>query len=382
MMNPSNGLDDAPLRTEKLDLAQRLPGTLIAAAAGTDKEAVRAPGLILTKEQLINLKRYETYGLALPTTLKEVVGYLGYEKGAGPNLEAKDFQASFSRIHRHASQWNPLRTDLMNVGSELWVFADQMQVYGKAAQQLYDEIKAKSSEALAPEDHADFLHYVQEVATLVLRRQDATVALKRRLDTFSDQLSADVMRDLTGKLKSIDTHSLPQDIRDLNNAINRRASDIEEMQREYQTLVKKSVGASFALIGLGIYYGIDADKVRKQINALRLQQEKSIDLLSQKNTIHASLQRVRNDVQDLNLVIVDAYTATTNMAVVWAALDTYLKHSVQEAGKIDSTLGLRRLLNAFNQVAKPWEQIKTQADLLLKVFKDADREFRRDYGHQ
>ncbi|HEX8589449.1 alpha-xenorhabdolysin family binary toxin subunit A [Pseudomonas sp.] len=381
-MKSSGAMDDAPVRDEKLDLAERLPGILISAAARTAKDAIRTPGLFLTKAQLIDLLRYATHALALPIALKDVVWYLGYETGAGQNLEARDFQASFNRIHLHAAQWNPLRTDLMNVGSELWVFADQMQVYGNGVRQLYNEIKAKAAETLDPADHDDFLHYVEQVAALVLHRRNATETLKRRLDAFAQELSTRVMPDVQLKLRSIDSNSVPTDIKTLHDAINRRAADIEETQREYKALIKKSVGASFALIGLGIYHGVEPDKVRKKINALRLEQENSIRLLEQKNRIHASLQRVRQDLHDLGLIILDADIATQNMVVVWNGLHIYLTHSVQEAGKIDSALSLRRLMNAFNLVAEPWTRIKREADTLLNVFKEADREFRKNYGHQ
>ncbi|WP_268797893.1 alpha-xenorhabdolysin family binary toxin subunit A [Pseudomonas huanghezhanensis] len=379
-MNASGAMDDAPVRDEKLDLAERLPGTLISAAAGTAEEAIRAPGLILTEAQLIDLMRYTTHGLALPTTLKDVVWYLGYETGAGLNLEARDFQESFNRIHLHAMQWNPLRTDLMNVGSELWVFADQMQVYGNGVTQLYDEIKSKAAKTLDPADHQDFLHYIEQVAALVLERRSTTEALKGRLHAFAQELSTTVMPDVQLKLRSIDTNNVSTEIRTLNDAINRRAAEIEEKQREYKTLIKKSVGAGSILIYLGIYHDVEADKVRKKITALRQEQENSIGLLEQKNRIHASLQRVRHDLHDLSLVILDADIATQNMVVVWNGLHIYLTHSIQEASKIDSALSLRRLMNAFNLVAEPWVQIKRDADTLLKVFKEADREFRKNYG--
>lgn len=381
-MKAAEAIDDAPLRDEKLDLAERLPGTLISAAAGTAQEAIRTPGLILTKAQLIDLIRYATHGLALPITLKEVVWYLGYETGAGLNLEARDFQATFNRIHRHAVQWNPLRTDLMNVGSELWVFADQMQVYAAGVTQLYDEIRAKAAQTLDPADRQEFLHYIEQVAALVVHRQNATKALKGRLDAFAQELSTRVMPDVQLKLRSMDTHNVSTEVRTLNDAINQRAAETEEKQREYTTLIKKSAQAGVALIDLGIYHDVEAGKVRKKINALRQEQESGIRLLEQKNRIHASLQRVRHDLHDLSLVILDADIATRNMVVVWNGLHIYLTHSIQEASKVDSALSLRRLMHAFNLVAKPWGQIKQDADTLLKVFKEADREFRMNYGHQ
>jgi hypothetical protein len=381
-MKSSEPLDDAPIREERLDLAERLPGTLISAAAGTSEDAIRAPGLILTKEQLIDLKRYETHGLALPTVLNDVIFYLGYETGAGPYLEARDFQTTFNHIHQHASQWNPLRTDLMNVGSELWVFANQMLVYAAGVRHLYNEIKAKPSETVDPEDQADFLQYIQQVASLVLQRRNVTEALNCRLKAFAEELSTAVMVDVKLKLRSIDTSNLPTELKVLIDAVDSRSADIEEKQREYTALVKKSAGDSIAVPVLGLYRSSKADKVREQISALRQQQEASVVLLEQKTRIHASLHRVRSDLHDLTLVLVDADIATQNMTVVWNGLHTYLTHSVQEAGRIDSALSLRRLLNAFNLVAEPWSQIKRDADTLLDVFKEADLEFRRNYGHQ
>lgn len=381
-MNSSEPLDDAPVQDQTLDLAVRLPGTLISAAAGASEDAIRAPGLILTKEQLVELKRYETLGLALPTELNDVIFYLGYETGAGPYLEARDFQTTFNHINQHALRWNPLRTDLMNVGSELWVFADQMLVYAAGVRRLYNEIKTKPSETADPEAQADFLQYIEQVASLVLQRRNVTEALKRRLKAFAEELSTAVMPEVKLKLRSIDTSNLPTGIQSLIDTLERGGADIEAKQLEYKALVKKSAADSIGLPQLSLYRSSDADKVRKQISALRQQQEASIVLLEQKNRIHASLHRVRSELHDLTLVLVDADIATQNLTDVWNGLHTYLTYSVQEAGRIDSVLSLRRLFNAFNLVAKPWGQIKQDADTLLNVFKEADREFRMSHGHQ
>lgn len=381
-MKSSDPLDDAPIRDERFDLAERLPGLLISAAAGTSEDVFRAPGLILTKAQLVDLKRYETRGLALPTSLSDVIVYLGYATGAGSNLEARDFQTTFNHIHQHASQWNPLRTDLMNVGSELWVFADQMMTYASGVRRLYDDVKAKPSENVDPQDLADVLQYIQQVASLVLQRRNGTESLKRQLDAFAEELSTAVMPQVQLKLRSIDTSHLQPDIQALIDTIERRGADIEEKQREYKTLVKKSSLNIFALPGLGLYYSDEADKVRNQISALRQQQEASVVRLEQKNRIHASLHRVRCDLHDLSRVILDADIATQNMVIVWNGLHTYLTHSIEEAGRIEDALSLRRLLNAFNLVAEPWGQIKRDADTLLNVFKEADQAFRKNYGHQ
>jgi len=381
-MKSSEALDDAPIRDERLNLAERVPATMISAAAGTSEDAVRASGLFITKGQLIDLKRYETYGLALPTVLKDVILYLGYESGAGPSLDARDFQKTFGLIHQHALQWNPLRTDLMNVGSELWVFADQLLILASGVRQLYDEIKAKPSELYDPEDQSDFLQYVQQVAALVLQRRNSTESLQRRLDAFAQELSTVLMPQVQLKLRSIDTSKLPADIKMLIDTIKRRGDAIEQKQIEYKTLVRETSESGLVVPGLSLYNSTKANDVRKQIGALRQQQEASIALLEQKNRIHASLHRVRGGLHDMTLVFLDADIATQNMVSMWNDFNSYLNSAIEAADRIDSALSLRQLMNAFTLVAEPWVLIKRDADTLLNVFKEADQAFRKNYGHQ
>jgi hypothetical protein len=381
-MNTSRTLDDAPVRNAALNLAQSLPSRLIASAAGTAEDAVRACGLILTQEQLVHLKRYETHGLALPTALKDVIWYLGYERGAGPNLEARDFQDTFTRIHLHASRWTPLRTDLMNIGSELWVFADQMKVYGDGVKQLYSDIRNKPLDRVDPADQSDFFHCIQSVAALVLQRRTATHVLKEKLDGFALELSRTLLPAVQLKVRSIDTRTVSPDVRSLNDTINGLTQRIEEKQREYRALMNPPTDSQAATVDLGLYNNVKLANIRQDISELRQQLEHSLSRLYEKNRVHASLQRVRHDLQNLSLVILDADLAIGNMVVVWNGLNTYLEASVREASKIDDALSLRRLMNAFNLVAEPWETIKRDADTLLKVFKEADRAFRRDHGHQ
>lgn len=145
-----NGMNTKPLETtsEQPDSdtinenAINAPKTLFEASTASGSAYTRAPGLILTKNEILALKKYELAGLALPTTLEHVIAYLGYETGAGPGLEAKDFQESFKIVHNHASRWRPLQTKLRSVSSELKAFAGDMLIYGESMLDLQKEIKA------------------------------------------------------------------------------------------------------------------------------------------------------------------------------------------------------------------------------------------------
>jgi hypothetical protein len=383
MMNTDNStaVDDKPVDSDTLQKAQALPDTLVSAAVSKTPDVLREPGLILTKSQLVNLKRYEVRGLSLPVTLKDVVGYLGYETGAGANLEAKDFQNSFTIIRNHALQWAPIRADMMNVGSELIVFADGMKTYQGSIREMYDDLRKQVTDDISPSDRADFLSFIQDVGTMVRERQKATGELNTRLNDFAEELSTRVLPTVQIKLRSIDNRGQPIEIARLNAEIDERAARIEEKQQEYKKLVGIAVGTGLVVLAAGIYFGVQAEKVRKALNALRADQNRAIIELERQNKINGALQRVRFDISDLQELVIDADIATKNLTVVWTALDTYIAESVNQTNKVTDALSLRRLMNAFDLVAVPWDNIKRDADKLMTVFSEADDAFRKEYGH-
>lgn len=377
----STAVDDKPVDSDTLQKAQALPDTLVSAAVSKTPDVLREPGLILTKSQLVNLKRYEVRGLSLPVTLKDVVGYLGYETGAGANLEAKDFQNSFTIIRNHALQWAPIRADMMNVGSELIVFADGMKTYQGSIREMYDDLRKQVTDDISPSDRADFLSFIQDVGTMVRERQKATGELNTRLNDFAEELSTRVLPTVQIKLRSIDNRGQPIEIARLNAEIDERAARIEEKQQEYKKLVGIAVGTGLVVLAAGIYFGVQAEKVRKALNALRADQNRAIIELERQNKINGALQRVRFDISDLQELVIDADIATKNLTVVWTALDTYIAESVNQTNKVTDALSLRRLMNAFDLVAVPWDNIKRDADKLMTVFSEADDAFRKEYGH-
>lgn len=382
-MNTRNStkVDDQPVDSEAFQQAQALPDTLVSAAVGKAPETMREPGLILTKNQLVNLKRYEVHGLSLPVTLKDVVGYLGYETGAGANLEAKDFQDSFTIIRNHALHWAPIRADMMNIGSELSVFADQMHIYQRSIREIYDDLRAQAADTLNSADITDFVNYIQEVGALVSERQAATNSLNTRLNEFAEELATRVLPTVQIKLRSIDNRKQPLEIARLSAEIDERAVRIEEKQQEYKKTVGIAVGTGVVVLAAGIYFGVKADNIRKEINTLRAAQNLAIVELERQSRINGALQRVRFDISDLQELIFDADIATKNLTVVWTALNTYVDESANQANKVTDTLSLRRLMNAFDLVAVPWANIKRDADKLLTVFSEADDAFRKEYGH-
>ena len=66
-----------------VEIAAKAPLMFVNASLGEDEEYNRDPGIQLTKEQIIGLRKYEVLGLSLPVRLEDVVAY--YNKGGTPN---------------------------------------------------------------------------------------------------------------------------------------------------------------------------------------------------------------------------------------------------------------------------------------------------------
>jgi hypothetical protein len=385
------------------DEAAKEPLSLFTKSIG-DSDETRDTGLILTKEQIKHLKRYEMAGLALPTELKDVIAYLSYETGAGKGLEAVDCQKSFRLIHGHASLWNPLRTDLLTVSDKLAVFAGTIQVHGRSIAEVFDDVRAlglveeHNIETLADlqrveqelgikfppiskVDRNDIAHFLDEILAKVLEREAEANRIKIRLDAFGKQLAARVIPEIKLRLATIDNNSLGSEIMALQTKIDARAKDIDEKNKEYKQLVKEAIGGvtQGGLI-LVIYLSVTAEKIRKERNKLQEQQAADIDSMESKNRILASLNRVRSDFQDLDLIVVDADIATKNLITVWNKMSTFIAESSGEIHGLHDGLSLRRFKNKFNLVVKPWETIEKDAYALLAVFAQADAEFREEYG--
>lgn len=374
-------------------------------ASSADNDDTRGSGLILTKDQLKDLKRYEIAGLALPIELEDVMAYLGYRNGAGTGLEPEDFQKTFKLVHAHASLWNPLRTDLLTVNDKLVLFSGSIQTYGESMSEVFDDIEAlglvekynistledlkrvemelgQEFPGIKQTDRADIGSFLNDILEKVREQEALANGIKDRLDAFGFDLANKITPEIQSRLKQIDDNTLDAEIKALQTGIDNRALTIEEKNKEYKKLVGDAIaGISSGLI-MVIYASVQAEKVRKERNELKKQQQADIAQMSHKNKVLASLARVRMDIQDLELIAIDADIATKNLITVWNKLAGFIVASSREVEGINDGLNMRRFRNRFNLVVGPWRTIEKDAKALLRVFAQADAEFRAEYGDQ
>ena len=393
------------------EFATEVPKILSDASSADADNVTREAGLLLTKKQIIDLRRYEAAGLALPYTLKDVTDYLRFGAGqdGGDGLRAADFLKTFAETRDHARRWSPLRERIMITGTELKLFGASMQRYGEDMEEVYLDLKSgpllekynvKTLEQLKKlqlelgdkfpgieldaDTIPDMKFYLGKIFDRVASNLVSVRGIKTDLDKFGYDLREKVLPGIKLRVALIQTNSYPAEVKKLDEVIARRAEEILEKNTQYQALVDKALGSAAGLnlfgLGMAIYYGVEAEAVRAVRKELNAAQDKDIEVLRNMNQTLGSLKRVEQDLQNLTVIAIDADLATQNLIHVWNVMHRYVDESSNAMLGITDALSLRRFMSSFREVVGPWVQIHNDADLLIEVFKEADREYNQDQG--
>lgn len=389
------------------DIAAIVPQALVDASVGGSNEHKRETGLILTKQQVIDLHNYEAAALKLPYTFDDVVSYLNYGLGDGGSegLRAADFMATFLMTRNHAKNWSPLREQIMLTGTELKLFGAHMETYGQSIEEIYSEVKAartldqhdiktladlKRSERqwgpfpgleLESDTISDLSFCLDKIFEKITTNLDNVNSIKKKLGEFDGELREKIIPGIKFRAQLIKTQPYSDEINALQTVIDRRAQEIDELNSNYKTFVLESFKSAEKADAVGmagaIYYGIQAEEIRADRKKLNALQDTDLELLRAKNQTLGSLKRVEHDLQNLDLIAVEAEVATRNLVFVWNTVHRYVSESSKTVLEINDALTLRRFMVAFRNVVHPWIKIRQDADALIQVFKDADDEYYR-----
>lgn len=388
-----------------VNAAAQAPEVFIAASLGEGEEYNREPGIQLTKEQIINLRKYEVLGLSLPYRYNDVVAYLNYGAGdeGGLGLTAMDFLRTFTMTYDHAKRWSPLRQEIMLTGTHLKLFAGKIIENGEGIVEVYEDsevakyldehdintveeyLQLKLKHPRLPDitlpsgDIPEIKYYLNAMLTDVKDCHTKAERVRLELDRFGTDLREKVLPEVKLRLKAVSENTYKQDIQVLQDDIDLRAAEIDELNKQYDQMVKEAITAAATLnIGgliLGIYQGVKAEQVRSQRKQLKEVQDIAIQKMASKSQTLSSLNRVRGDLQNLSAVTIEAEVATQNLMLVWEALGLYISSSATEVDKINDTVRLRTFIRNVRKVFKPWVDIRTRSDALLAVFAEAQREY-------
>jgi hypothetical protein len=390
--------------------AAEAPKTLINASLGRTEGSLRPKGLILTKEHIKDLYRYEQKGLQLPTAAENVSVYLGYAENfpPGKGLAVSDFVRTFSVIKAHASQWNGLRQRIKQISSELKVFAGEIAITHKyishtlgslTALKILDDLGIETLEDLkrvqaemgdrfphaeldpADANRAKGIHYyLSQLLDEINAQAHQTSQLKKDLDGYASALANNVRPEISLRLVAIDNNDFKDDVIRLQSQINELNKEIDEKSASYKKIVNDSLTSASSLnvvgLGMAIYFGVEAEKVRKERNALRRARDAKNNEMGKKSTVLKRLNDVKADMQEIEYLTLQADVATQNLVTVWNKLHLYLQASLRNSKVINNAIQVCYIAFHFDKVVAPWALILQDADELHAVWDEADAEIK------
>lgn len=360
----------------------------------------RSPALILTKEDIFDIKRYEQHSLNLPVTLPRVEQALGFKKSNVSGLEPQDILKTYDQIRSHALSWNPIENDIKNVtftidrfaarfyknGSSILETIEQMSIAQRLQLKVSDLTVAFINElepsALDDQDlsiRKQLSDFLKSIADEVEKhRQDAT-ALTNAIEAFANTLTQTLIPDINQKFKRASQSGLSTQINELERYIDDLTQQIAEKTAEYKKNVALAFsGAPGAAIGLfitGGIFGKKAEDARKAKNRLLKEKAGAIEKLKVSRPLLNAVSSLAIHFEDMQFRMHDAHRSAANLRDIWMMLSEYIQEAASELETIKDNQSLLTFALKFSNVVEPWSEINGFTQKLLDIFNSALTQF-------
>ncbi|KPY43278.1 MULTISPECIES: alpha-xenorhabdolysin family binary toxin subunit A [Pseudomonas syringae group] len=376
------------------------PTEFLRTLAEDEQNNGRATALILTKEDILSIKRYERHSLNLPNTLARVEQQLGFTHSGIPGLEPKDLLLTYSAINRHAQSWSAIEIDIKAKGFELDLFAGEFSNQGKQILDYVDKMELVKQIQLtvadltietvrslkpAPLTKTDktvclsLAETLRKVGVQIEERREASRKLADDIQQFAHVLSVDLVPGINDKVRLASRSDLDEDLIALEEEIDRLTVDIDQKHQEYKTTKNNiTLGLLGGIVGLIVtdsIFGTQAEAIRREKNRLVAEKKTKLEVLGYKRPLAAAIRSLEVLFEDMKIRMLDAHQSAVNLRDLWTMLATYIMTAARQLATINDHQTLMDFVFDFKKVVTPWEEIKGVTTHLLLTFEQALDEF-------
>ncbi|CDL83341.1 alpha-xenorhabdolysin family binary toxin subunit A [Xenorhabdus szentirmaii] len=373
---------------------------------------VARPGGIFTKEDIISLKLYVKHSLALPYTLEGVKEYIGYNDIDVDGLKPAKMTDLFKEIHDHALSWSGVEDkvqqqsrdleeagrQITEVGQDIINNINQMPIIERVKEKLGDltdkqlaEITYTGDDKLVASALGEILGSMKKD---IEKQQENTQKVKNAVSDFkliliggelsNGNIAQGLQPQVNSKKKLMDDNHLSTTIKELEDSINEKNKEIEQLKKDYDKYVGLAFsGAVGGIIGWAITGGIfgdKAEKARKRKNELIAEVKKLQDQVKGKSALQEAIQNLSHNFNDIGIRMVDAEVALNHLDFMWSTMLGQINSSKDKFLDINNALSLINFTKTFKQVISPWEKVQGSAEQLIKSFDEALIEYKKIYG--
>ncbi|KFE44192.1 hypothetical protein SAMN05216596_106288 [Pseudomonas congelans] len=372
----------------------RVSKDLMDALTSQAADIARAPGLLITNEDVRRIRRYVNTGLALPTKLEEVTHLVGGVDNGIPGLEPEAICKLYVDIQEHARSWSALETTMQKVGSDLHVFSGNLitiathiiefikglesyqtlkvgdltpaQIEQMPAVEIMDQDSKKLPGLLALVD--DLKVYIKDHSASTTRTRVGVTEFKRRL---KDNIAPDValkIRLASSKDGDEEVTRLSAEVDQLNERINQKLAEYEEYS-DY-----KWIGFWWGPLGGAISYSIYGPKASSALSekdSLIEQKSQLEQKIKQFNKLLSDLLAFETSLQDLKARVDGAASGVSNIESLWVLLEELVDSSYDRIKNTNNAVYLVSFVSRFQTLMTNWTSIQAQAFDLLTAFNKA-----------
>ncbi|MDC9596004.1 alpha-xenorhabdolysin family binary toxin subunit A [Xenorhabdus anantnagensis] len=375
-------------------------------------EGVARSGGIFTKQDLISIKLYVKHGLELPITLQGVKEYIGYNDIDIDGLKPANITTLFKDIHDHAISWSDVESkvqqqsiDLENsgrqiteTGGEIISVIDQMPIIERVKTKLGDLTDEQLAEITYTNDDKEIAvelgNILESMKKDIIKQQKNTLRVKNAVTDFKITLIGGKLSDenivqglqpqVNNKKKLMDDNHLSSTIKGLQNKIDEKNKEIEQLKKDYDKYVSLAFsGMPGGIIGWAITGGIfgdKAEKARKRKNELIDEVNGLQNQVKDKSALQTAIQDLSLNFYGIHTCMLDAEVALNHLDFMWNTMLTQITTSKDKFAEINNALKLTSFVATFKQVISPWEEVKGSAAQLVRTFDEALAEYRKLYS--
>lgn len=376
------------------------PTEFLRALVEDEKNNGRATALILTKEDILSIKRYERHSLNLPSTLERVEQQLGFAHSGISGLEPQDLLLTYRAINQHAQSWSAIEVDIKAKGFDLDLFAGEFSNQGKQildyvdkmelARQLQltvDDLTIETVRSLTPAPLTktdktvclSLAEMLKKIAVQMEAHRKASTKLAEDIKQFAHTLTVDLVPGINDKVALANRSDLDEDLIALEKEIDRLTVDIDQKHQEYSTTrTHITLGLLGGLVGLIVtdsIFGAQAEAIRKEKNRLIKEKKARLEMLGQKRPLAAAIRNLEILFEDMKIRMLDAHQSAVNLQDLWTMLAKYIDNAARRLADISDDQTLLDFVLEFKSVVTPWEEIKGITTHLLLTFEQALDEF-------
>ncbi|AKT28702.1 alpha-xenorhabdolysin family binary toxin subunit A [Pseudomonas syringae pv. actinidiae] len=372
----------------------RVGKDLMNVLSGKGEGVARAPGLLITNEDVRRIRRYVNTGLSLPTKLEEVSQLVGGSDNGIAGLAPDAMAELYVGIQTHARSWSAIETNMQKVGSDLYVFSGNLitiatnvvdfikglqsyqtlqvgdltpaQIDQMPPVALMDQDSKKIPGLLALVD--DLKVYIKDHSASTTRTRVGVTDFKRCLkDEIAPGVALKIRLARSGNAGD-EIARLTADVDQLNNCINQKLAEYEEYS-EY-----KWIGFWWGVIGGVVSYSIYGPKATAALSEKDhlIKEKRLVELtLKKQNRLLGGLLAFETSLQDLKTRIDGAASGVSNIESLWVLLEELVESSHDRIKNTNNALYLVSFVSRFQTLLANWKEIKVQSFDLLTAFNNA-----------